>query len=84
MEQKYSEQAPMSIGWYEAEIKRLEAENKYMIDVAGDAIGTDPSLRSSACVKVLADHLNTLRAEVSRLTALVQQHQAYQTKQGEK
>ena len=47
MEQKYSEQAPMSIGWYEAEIKRLEAE-------------------------------------VARLTALVQEHQTYQTKQGEK
>jgi len=47
MEPKYSEQAPMSIGWYINEIKRLEAE-------------------------------------VARLTALVQEHQTYQTKQGEK
>ena len=26
MEQKHSEQAPMSVGWYINEIKRLEAE----------------------------------------------------------
>jgi len=47
MERKHSEQAPMSIGWYINEIKRLEAE-------------------------------------VSRLKALLQEHQTYQTRQGDK
>jgi hypothetical protein len=39
----------------------LEAECKSMIDIAGEAIGTDPTLRSSACVTVLAEHAKTLR-----------------------
>jgi hypothetical protein len=51
----------------ERRIKALENDNKYMINLAGEAIGTDPSLRSSACVKVLVDHIETVRNELAHL-----------------
>jgi hypothetical protein len=51
------------------ELRDLRVEMQEMIDLAGEAIGTDPSLRSSACVKVLCDHVATLRKELSRLRA---------------
>jgi hypothetical protein len=51
----------------ERRIKELETDNKYMIDLAGEAIGTDPPLRSSACVTVLAHHIDWLRNELENL-----------------
>lgn len=45
------------------EIEKLKSDNKKMIDMAADVIGTDTELRSSACVEVLARHCEWLRAE---------------------
>jgi hypothetical protein len=49
------------------ELRELRSENKAMIDLAGEAIGTDPSLRSSVCVEVLTNHVETLRKELREL-----------------
>jgi hypothetical protein len=68
MERKNSEQAPMSIGWYINEIKRLEAS----LFEARQTILREGQI------------LMRLENEVARLNALVQEHQTYQTKQGEK
>jgi hypothetical protein len=65
---KYSEQAPMSIGWYEDKIKQLESE----LFEARQAILTEGQI------------LMRLEYEVARLTKLLHEHQTYQTKQGEK
>ena len=65
---KYSEQAPMSIGWYINEIKRLEAE------VA--------TLKEDVEIKDF--EISDFRSEVARLTALIQEHQTYQSRQGDK
>jgi uncharacterized small protein (DUF1192 family) len=59
MEHKHSEQAPMSIGWYINEIKRLEAEYASYKDAAESAYQTQEDCNAN------------LRSEVARLTALV-------------
>ena len=41
-----------------------ETELARLANVAGEAIGTDPSLRSSACVDVLAARVETLRKDL--------------------
>lgn len=44
------------------EVSALLAELRRVSNVAGDAVGTDPSLRSSACVDVLAEWSKSLLA----------------------
>lgn len=47
-----------------AEIDKLRVENKEihrLIDKAADFIGTDPELRSIACIDVALDYAGTLR-----------------------
>jgi hypothetical protein len=46
------------------ELRERRVEIQQMIDLAGEAIGTDPALRTPACVKVLADHVEYLRKEL--------------------
>jgi hypothetical protein len=46
------------------ELRERRLETQDMINISGEAIGTDLSLRSSACVKVLADHVEYLRNEL--------------------
>jgi len=58
----------MSIGWYINEIKRLEAE------VA--------TLKEDVEIKDF--EISDFRSEVARLTALIQEHQTYQSRQGDK
>jgi hypothetical protein len=48
------------------EIDRLQMENKEfarLIDKAADFIGTDPELRSIACIDVALDHAACIRRE---------------------
>jgi hypothetical protein len=60
---------------HEQNAERLEAErNEY-----SSAMMTEESLKNQAYVVI-----KWLEAEVARLTALVQEHQTYQAKQGEK
>ena len=75
MERKHSEQAPMSIGWYINEIKRLEAEVARWKGRMKAILGEDEP-------DVVGNRILSLQEEVVRLTALVQEHQTYQTKQG--
>jgi hypothetical protein len=42
---------------------------RMMIEDAGEAIGTDPSLRTASCVTVLADAYRNLRAELDAARA---------------
>ena len=50
------------------ELETLRAQLARAIMVAGEALGTDPSLRSMACVEALAAHVETLRTQVEELT----------------
>jgi uncharacterized protein Yka (UPF0111/DUF47 family) len=68
MESKYSEQAPMSIGWYEAEIKRIQSQ-------------CDKHEETIAAVE---GAMELMKEENERLKELVQVHQTYETKQGDK
>lgn len=45
-------------------LERAEAEVERMVNVAGDALETDPSLRSTACVDALAAYVQTVRADL--------------------
>lgn len=52
------------------EIDRLRAENEEiarLINKAADFIGTDPELRSIACIEVALDHAAWLRKELHEL-----------------
>jgi len=90
----------------------VEAENKRLINIAGDALGLSPYQRNQDTVEVLANHarrlgeeiaklhdernalLNTIRDlqdqllvkinKIGELRKLLQEHQTYQTKQGNK
>lgn len=46
------------------EVERLKAEIERLVNVAGDALGTDPSLRSTACIDALAAYVKTVRADI--------------------
>lgn len=48
----------------------LKSELFRVMNVAGEALGTHPHLRNSACVDVLADMYRSLGREVKRLRAL--------------
>ena len=50
------------------ELAALRAKLAEAIRIAGEAIGTDPSLRSVACVQVLADRAERLSQQVEELT----------------
>jgi hypothetical protein len=52
-----------------AELAALRAQIGEAVRIAGEAIGTDPSLRSVACVQVLADRAERLSQQVEELTA---------------
>jgi len=106
MERKHSEQAPMSIGWYINEIKRLEEEVASWKGRMKAILGEDePDIVGNRILSLQAevtqlkeengnmdsmyqDRMLDLEAKLhkhyDRLTALVQEHQTYQTKQGEK
>ena len=49
------------------EIRGKEAELASLTDVAADFVGTDPELRSSACIRVALDHAVRIREENAEL-----------------
>jgi len=51
------------------QIAALRTQVEEAIRIAGEAIGTDPSLRSVACVQVLADRAERLSRQVEELMA---------------
>lgn len=52
-----------------AELERLTAELERVCRLAGDALGTDPSLCNSGCVQALADYSQAQRLELDYLAA---------------
>ena len=73
-----SSATPSYVAGLNERIKVLETENKELFEIR--------ELHWKR-IKVLTEadkNIDELEAEVARLTALVQEHQTYQTKQGEK
>jgi hypothetical protein len=81
---KYSEQAPMSIGWYINEIKRLEAEREDDVDEIKFLRELLQNLFGDKWETLTIYEARNHKAAVDRLTMLVQEHQAYQSRQGDK
>lgn len=58
-------------------ILHLESELLAAINIAGEAIGTDPSLRNIGCVEALAGHCAALRTELAEARALIEKYREY-------